>query len=445
MGTVLTIITSAYYFIQFHRITLLYFLFIFLIPFLPRYIGLGVGEEGFSLSLIRILLMILFISFVISFTQNKGYILNRILLVYQKNKILINTLLLLFLLKIISLLLNSNTFPLYIILFNDFLFSIFIFFLTVVIIDSEESIARLVKILFYSYTIVLVLVIIEYIVKYPLLSIFASDQMTLLEDVSQGYVKDDGRYRVSAGFDNPIPLGEYLTILFPLIISYINKNKYSLGLMLIYSLLFIFAVYATGSRAAILMSAIMVYLYVMFKLYKSNQTVRIIMYIFNFIIAGFAVYFTYTFISGLISGFSGSFLAYSSSEERSSVSRALQYIAIYTKTIEAPLLGFGRVRNASVEFQLGAIDNYYFIVILEVGIIGLFTYLTFNYLLIKIALQQYISGFSNYYLFPILISIVLMILYQILVSVPDVYIFLYIFAALISIMKTIQYNKGEVN
>ncbi len=445
MGTVLTIIVSAYYFIQFHRITLLYFLFIFLIPFLPRYIGLGVGSEGFSLSLVRILLMIVFMSFAVSFMLNREYIIDRILLVYQKNKILINTLLLLFLLKIISLLLNNNTFQLYIILFNDFLFSIFIFFLTIVIIDSEESIERLVKILFYSYTLVLVLVIIEYFLKYPLFSIFASDQMTLLTDVSQGFVKDDGRYRVSTGFDNPIPLGQYLTLLFPLVISYITKNKYSLGLTMIYSLLFIFAVYSTGSRAAILMSGIMVYLYVMFKLYKSNQTVRIIMYIFNFVIAGFAVYFTYDYISNLISGFTGSFLDISSSEERSSVSRALQYISIYTKSMEAPLLGFGRVRNATVEFQLGAIDNYYFVVVLEVGIIGLFTYLMFSYFLVRTALLEYKSIFRNHYLFPVLISTVLIILYQIMVSVPDVNIFLYIFAALISIMKTIQYNKGEVN
>lgn len=445
MGTVLTIVISAYYFIIFHRIKLLYFTFIFLIPFLPRYIGLGVGKEGFSLSLIRILLMILFMLFAVSFMQNSKFIFNRILLVYQKNKLLINILLLFFLLKVISLVLNNNSFPLYIILFNDFLFSIFIFFLTVVIIDSEESIEHLVKILFYSYTLVLVFVIIESIVKYPLLSIFASDQMTLLKDVSEGFAREDGRYRVSAGFDNPIPLGQYLTILFPLVMSYINKRKYSIGLIVVYFLLFIFAIYATGSRAALLMSAIMVYLYVMFKLYKSNQTIRVMMNIFNFMIVGFAVYVTYTFISNLISGFSGSFLEYSSSEERSSVSRALQYIAIYAKSIEAPLLGFGRVRNPGVEFQIGAIDNYYFIIILEVGIIGLFTYLTFNYLVIRTALQQYRSEFTNYYLFPILISIVLIILYQILVSVPDVYIFLYIFAALISIMNIIQNRKGEIH
>lgn len=445
MGTALTILISAYYFIIFHRIRFLYFIFIFLIPFLPRYIGLGVGEEGFSLSLVRILLMILFILFIVSFTQNSKYILNRTVLIYQKNKLLINIILLFFLLKIISLVLNNNTFPLYVILFNDFLFSIFIFFLTVIIIDSEESIAHLVKILFYSYTLVLVFVIIEFIIQYPLLSVFASDQMSLLKDVSEGYVKDDGIYRVSAGFDNPIPLGQYLTILFPLIMSYINRNHYSLGLIIIYSLLFIFAVYATGSRAAILMSAVMVYLYVMYKLYKSNQTIRIIMYIVNFLIAAIAVYFTYHFISNLISSFTGSYLEYSSSRERSSVSRALQYIAIYEKIMEAPLFGFGRVRNPAVELEVGAIDNYYFIIILEVGIIGLFTYLTFNYLVIRTALQQYLSGFTNYYLFPILISIVLMILYQFLVSVPDVFIFLYIFAALVSIMNTTQYNKGGIN
>lgn len=445
MGTVLTMIISIYYFIQFYRITLLFFIFIFLIPLLPRYIGLGVGEEGFSLSLIRILLMVLFMSTVVSFTQNSEYIFKRISLVYQKNNLLINTMFLFFLLKIISLLFHNNTFPLYIILFNDFLFSIFIFFLTVVIIDSEEAMARLVKVFFYSYTIVLIIIIIEFIVQYPLLSIFASDQMTLLDDVSQAFIKDDGRYRVAAGFGNPIPVGEYLVILFPVIISYINKNKYLLIPTIIYSLLFIFAVYATGSRAAILMSVVLAYLYIMFKLYNSGRTARIIVYMFTFIIVSIAFYFTYNYIRDLIMSFSGSFLDYSTSEERSSVSRALQYISIYNKTIESPLLGFGRVRNASVAFDLGSIDNYYFIVILEVGLIGFFTYLAYNYFLIKTALLQYKLQFRSYYLFPILVSTVLIMLYQILVSVPDVNIFLYIFAALISIMNTIQHNKGKIS
>jgi len=126
LGTALTLVVSAYFFIVSYRLQFAYFLFVFLIPFLPKYIGLGVGSEGFALSLKRILLMILFMWTAVSFTQHREHITKRIFLVYRQNKLLINLLLLLFAIKIFSLTINSRELSQYIALVDDFLSSVFI-------------------------------------------------------------------------------------------------------------------------------------------------------------------------------------------------------------------------------------------------------------------------------------------------------------------------------
>lgn len=440
MGTIITVAVSIYYFIISYRLQFAYFFFVFLIPFLPKYIGFGVGGEGFALSLQRILLLILFISAFVSFMQNSKYILKRISLVYQQNKILINLLLVLFVIKVVSLSLNSREFALYIMLFFDFLFSVFIFMMTILLIDSEETIHHLVKIFFYGYTIVLILVVIESILKFPLLSIFISSQIEYIRDYSESFIRG-GSYRVNGSFISPIPLGEYLVIMFPIIVSYMFRSKYSLLLKIIYFLLFVYAIYSTGSRSAILMSGGIVYLYFIILLYRNSKFSRFVAHVLNLIVFVIVLYFVYNYISDLLMNFHGRFDKLGSEESASSTSRALQYVAVYNKMQEAPFFGFGRERNFVTMFNFFAIDNYYFWIILEVGIIGILAYILFLYTLVKTGLDQYKSIDKNYYLSALLIGIILNILYQILVSAPENLIYLYIFAGLICVMKVLQNNK----
>ena len=387
--------------------------------------------------------MILFISIALSFTQNSIYIYKRISEVYRQNKILINLLLLFFIIKVISLSLNSRALPLYIMLFNDFLFSIFIFTLTILVIDSEENIHRLAKIFFYSYTIVLILVLIESVLKFPLLSIFASGQMELTRDYSEGFIRA-GRYRTNGSFANPIQLGEYLVMLFPLILAYMYRNQYTLTLKIGYLLLFMYAIYLSGSRSAILMSALMAYFYLMLTLYKGSRLTRFIAILFNLIIFSIILYFVSDYISNLIMNFSGRFDFISDEGERSSVSRALQYVVIYDKMHEAPFFGFGRERNYLMIFkELHAVDNYYFWTILEVGIIGISVYSFFLYILVRTALSQYKASYRGYYLLALIVAILMSIFYQNLMANPANHIYLYIFAGLISVMKVLQNEKRE--
>ncbi len=445
MGSILTLVVTAYFFIISYKFKFSYLFFVFLIPFLPKYIGFGVGSEGFSLSLKRILLMLLFMAFLLSIIQNKEYIFDRISTVYRQNKLLINLLLLVFILQVVSLSLGKRELSLYIMLFNDFLFSIFIFILTILLINSEDDIHRLAKVFFYGYSIVLVLVFIEYFIRFPLLSIFSSGEMKLDRDYAEAFFRG-GSYRVNGSFLSPILLGEYLIILFPIVMAYINKKKYSLIFKIVFLLFFLFAVYATVSRSSILMTAILFYLYFIFTIYRYDKNVRFFIKLFNAIVIVIVVYIVFNYINDLIINFSGRFDKLGDEDTISSTSRALQYITIYDKMHEAPFFGFGRMRN-NIELLSGAlvgtIDNYYFSLILEVGLIGIFIYLFFLFALVNTALKQYSLPHENYYLFPVLLGILMSILFGFLMAYPANHIYLYIFAGLISVMKVLQNEKKE--
>ena len=412
---------------------------------MPPYLGFGAGEEGYAISLKRILLMILLMSLTLSFTQNMKYISERISLVYQKNKMVINLLLLFFALKVFSLTINSREVSQYIMILMDFLSSVFIIMLTILLINTKESIDHLIKIIFYSYSIVLIFVLIEFILQYPVYGKLASDQIMLLTDASIGLTRS-GMYRVRTSFLNSIVLGQYLAILFPIIVAYIYKNNYSLILKTIYFILFIFAIYSTGSRAAILLAAILVYTYLILNLYRRGQQYRFVVNILNLIVIGVIFYFVFNYINDLIANFHGRFDLLSGGEEtRSSTSRALQYVSVYDKMQEAPFFGFGKERNFVTKFDFFAIDNYYFWVILEVGIIGILIYLLFYYFLIKTALNLYKTSYTNYYLLPILIAILIIISSMFLVQPSDNHIYLYIFTGLISVMKVLQTNENKID
>ncbi len=409
---------------------------------MPPYLGFGVGGEGFAISLKRILLIILLMSLTLSLTQNRKYISKRISPIYQQNKVVINLLLLFFAVKVLSLTINSREISQYIMLFMDFLSSIFIMMLTILLINTKESINHLAKIIFYSYNIVLILVLIEYILQYPVYGKLASDQMMLLTDATTGLVRG-GMHRVRASFLNSIVLGQYLVMLSPIILAYMYKNNYSLLKKIIYFLFFIFAVYTTGSRSSILMSLLLVYLYFMFVLWKRGRLYKFIINLLNLIIISTVFSFIYDFISGLISNFHGRFDLLGDEETISSTSRALQYIRIYDQMHEAPFFGFGRARNYT-EMVGSSIDNYYFWTILEVGIIGITIYLLFLYFSIKTAVKLYKLSYENYYILPIMIAILIIISSMFLIQAPDNHVYLYIFAGLISVMKVLQSNKREI-
>ncbi len=439
MGALLTLVVSAYFLVVSYKLKKAFYFFIFLIPFLPKYIGFSIGMP---ITLKRIILMIFFMAVTISFIQNKEYITKWLSQVYQQNKVLINTLLIFSALKFISLSLGSMELKQYIMLYNDFLLTGFVFILITILVTSEEDIDRIAKMLFYGYVIVLILVLIESFVQHPLFTIFMSGEMSS-KDYSQGVFRGDG-YRAQGSFNTAITLGEYLIILFPIVTAYIYRQKYSFMFKAFFFVLFLYAVYATGTRGAMLIFSILVYIYILMILYnRGTPLTRFLANMLNILIMGIIFYFAYFYVFDLINNFQGRFDLIADQETRSSTSRALQFVEVYKKIQEAPFFGFGRVPNFSI--MLGfLIDNRYFWMLLEVGIIGILVYFFFLFTLAKTAFSLYKSLYRSYYVFPILLGILAYIPYKFLTVGSENLIYIYIFAGLISVLKVLQNEKDKI-
>jgi hypothetical protein len=404
---------------------------------MPKYIGLGVGSEGFALSLSRILLMILLMWTAIAFVQNKASITHRISSIYQQNKLLINLFIVFFLIKIFSLTINSREFSLYIMLFDDFLRTIFIVILTFILIDSEKSIDKLMKIIFYGYAIALIFAYLDAIMKFPPLSVFASAAMKIAETETATFFRD-GVYRVNGSFSGPIDLGQYLVILFPIIRTYINSHRYSLIFKISFYVLTLYAIYSTHSRSAMLMFAILIYLYFIVWIYrKNNKLIRLFGHLLNITLSIVVFYFAFNYIHTLIENFHGRFDLLGDEQTISSTSRALQYIAVYEKMHEAPFFGFGRERNYIEALDLLTIDNLLFWIILEVGLVGVAFYLAFFYQAIKTSKHLYLNKCQIVYIKPLLISFVCIFIYHFLSATANNHLFFYIFVGILCVMNVL--------
>jgi hypothetical protein len=166
---------------------------------------------------------------------------------------------------------------------------------------------------------------------------------------------------------------------------------------------------------------------------------------FNLLIIGVVFYFAFHYINDLIMNFHGRFDEITGGEETiSSTSRALQYVRIYNLMLDAPFFGFGRLINFR-DLLGSAIDNRYFWMIVEVGIIGISVYFLFLFTLAKTVLNLYKSSYNNYYVFPLLISIFSYIPYKILTVGDTNIIYLYIFAGLVCVIKVMQKEKNNMN
>jgi len=436
VGTVLTLVVSAYFLLVSYKLKKAFYFFIFLIPFVPKYIGFNIG---IPLTLKRIILMIIFMVVTISFIQNKEYITKWLSEVYQQNKVLINTLLLFSVLKVVSLSLGSMELKQYIMLYNDFLLTGFVFILTTLLVTSEEDIDRMAKMFFYGFVIVLILVLVESFVKHPLYTIFMSGGMNS-RDYSLGAFREHS-YRAQGSFNTSITLGEYLIILFPIVTAYIYRQKYSFVFKALFFVLFLYSVYATGTRAPVLMFSIMIYIYMLIILYSRGTPItRFTANLLNIVFMSIFFYFAYLYVFDLIHNFQGRFDLISDQEERSATSRALQYVRVYEKISEAPFFGLGRMSNYTDVLKF-TIDNRYFWMLLEVGIIGISVYFFFLFTLVKTAFNLYKSPHRSYYIFPLLLSILVYIPYKFLTVSSENLIYIYIFAGLISVLKVLQKEK----
>lgn len=410
---------------------LLYF-FIFLLPFLPRYIGFGIGQEGSSLSLKRILLLVLLGVTSLFLLQQRKY-LSRVFKVLKANKLLVWIFISVMFIQLASIIINGIAIKSIVLFINDFMMTFFMLFICTMFIRNINDITQLYKVITWSYLLVISLVLIEAVIQHPIYTVFASNQIQVSRDISDAFMRD-GMYRVSASFTNPIVLGAFLVSMFSLILSYVPK-KFILILLPIY----LFCVYMTGSRGAILLTLILFYLYVFFTFGKRNRLFSMLLNILNSILIILIIIFSYVYISDLYNNFTN-YMSFDTASERSDVSRALQFYVILDYIKDAFWLGHGRiVVFEQFKESFGAsLDNYYIRVLAETGFIGLFLYTILMGLIVKYAFD--IAKINKKFL-PISLSVIVLVLYQFLLAIPYMWIYLYAFLGIMFNIK-FQYKRG---
>lgn len=432
LGMVFTTFLSTYFVFVSKNIYNALYLFIFLLPFSPRYIGFGIGQGGSSLSFKRIMLLILLMATSIFLMQHGRYLL-KFVKAYKVNKLVVWMLVSVMIIQLASIVTNGPSIQSFVMYINDFLMTFFMVFIGTLLIQSIKDISKLYKAIAWSYILVIVLVLFESIVHHPIYTIFATDQIQASRDISESFIRD-GMYRVSASFTNSIVLGAFLVSMFPFLLSYLSK-KFLFFIVPIY----MFCVYVTGSRAAVMLTFILLYLYLYFVIKRRSKVLSRLLYFLNIVLTVLTVVFLYYYISNIFYNFTN-YMALETESERSTVSRALQFYVIIDYIKDAWWLGYGRI----VQFQefkdsFGAsLDNYYIRIIAENGFLGLFAYSILIGTIVKYSFS--IVKIDNKFI-PIALSVVILVLYQFFLAIPYMWIYLYIFLGVMINIKT-KYKKG---
>jgi hypothetical protein len=438
MGLLFSGIISFIFILKISRLKNIYFYFILLIPFLPRYIGFGIG--GDALSLKRVFLMLLFILTTVFLIRNTK-LLRDFYKIYKRNLLLLNSIFLFILIKIISEVLNSTGMKPLLMISNDFLFSIFILFITILSIKNDYDIYKIYKIMFLNFIIIVVIASIEFVVSHPIYTVFASGNIESLKDINSIVMRGE-QYRVSGNFVNTLILGQFLVVTFPLVIKYLQALNFKVILIPLFIFLFFSVVYMTDSRSAWLMIVLMMYLYIIISFYNKKILYGRLIYVVNIFLFLGVSYFSFTIISELVTSFSG-FSSQNSAEENSLLSRSIQVVRIFDSTRHSMFFGNGRIVDFALFGQeIGAIDSYFLLVFYETGVIGLSIYLFFLFMIIKLITNLYIKKIIDK---SLVISLILLIVYQFFISIPDNLIYIFIFLGIVLRAEDNWIKKQNVN
>ena len=214
-------------------------LFIFLLPFTPRYLALPVGSENLALSLRRIILVIVIIKIMwMLFTGSKSAW--RAIKAAKKISVFLILIAILYLIKFIATL--HGAFPSGIpYLLNDFLYAGVFVYMALYLLENGTQVYEIIKVVAFSLALTLLLATFGAILGHPLLNGIAQVEVFIRAHVRNplsGHYRNNA-YRVVAGFENPLLLAEFISIvIWPCLAVHVtNARKNIWFLLLPFSLL----------------------------------------------------------------------------------------------------------------------------------------------------------------------------------------------------------------
>ncbi len=414
------------------------YLFIFLIPFSPRYIGIALGDGVLSLKRILIIEMLLLL-FLIALKYPHVVMKN---LRYLKSDSVFKIITLYLAAKFLSTSMESLGNLVY--FFDELIASYCTLFLLLIIVKNIHEVKNVLTCFLLGIISSAILVAIELMNQSPVLAFFAASGVDSAREFGQPFVRD-GAYRVVAGYSNPLLFAEFLCITFPFVLFLWKiRNRHRKCLTCIIALLLFFPLLVlTGSRAGLLIgffSVLLLWFQLVCRKFGGFGYQVLVFLLPVFVsLALTGVYFLYQSTS----------LEFSQgdSSQNSLVSRLRQFEYAVEVFRSHPLLGVGMTQNLIADIdEIKGLDNYWLRVFFEGGLIALFLYALLAYKLIirGLALLFESENDTTKLLAACWVtSVISFFMWKFFVSIPDNNIYLYTLIALLFVFeKNVNYQKN---
>lgn len=378
--------------LMFYRIRLAILVFVFLLPFTPRYLAIPIGAEGLALTGQRVWIGVISVGVLYFLLRgDRLRIVNDFLL---RNRQFILCLFGLLLVKLFSTLINA---PLSALVYfaDEVYFSFFCLLLAAVYFSSLKGMEALLKVIFYSYLVTVCLVIFELLKGAPIFS--GVIELNIAgADVALAGRSRQGSYRVQGLFDGALQLTEFVLLVFPVALYLVSVSRgFEKGIAALGVATIPILIYFTGSRSGLLVGFVGMLVFILGSSWPVLAvSVRRLLILAIFLVAGY--FFIYFY--GLVFEYGGlrsQDMWLYEAEERSLIERAAQYIIIPNLVFGGNYFGFGLRQNYGNELdQIYNLDSYYMRLLLEGGVSALLLFVVSGFYAFK-KLFSFFSGSAS--------------------------------------------------
>lgn len=392
---------------------------VFLLAFMPRYVGIGVGEAGFALTPRRVAMFATVAALAAAFLVQPA-VFARLSGFLRENRWLIVLFVAMYAVKLAATLVNSGVGVNLVYVIDDlllFLVPALCFLLVVRTARDETSVVfGLVLALLFSA----ILATIESIRGDVLLQGLVD---VSVEEAGVGGLTSKVRadtYRAKAMFDNPLLLAEFVCIVWPWACYLWLTGRSLLARWSGFAGLVAapVALYLAHTRSGWLIFAIGVSFFIAVRFWdRSGRLARLplgLAYVAAVAALGLAAYTVADrSLDYLASGFVGS---------QSVVERLSQYVVVAGAWLDSPIIGYGMTRNYGFDLDfLNHIDNYWLRLILEGGTLLVMMFMVFTLTVFLSAMRQRSQAPTREYrlfMTAVCVSIVSFCAYKLFLSMP---------------------------
>jgi len=408
------------------------YLLTFLLPFMPRYLGWGIGEEGLALSPRRIATFACLLGLAGLLILRSGLV-DRLIVFMRQNKFFFLILLALYVAKASATVVNSGLSANLLYVIDDLIISwvpalgLLLFVRTV----QDENL-------------IIVLIVVALAITGSLALIEALKGSVLLQGLVEVSVEEagiggladrirGGFYRSKALFDNPLLLSEFICITWPWAM-YLwavggRSTKYLLGLTAMVAAPA--TLFVTHARSGWLVFLFGIGTYASLRLWgRSSHAGRLAMAILLSVaviaMGGFAYEVLLDPTAYITAGAEGT---------SSLAERLNQYVVVGIAWTESPLLGYGMTRNFTQDLEfLNNLDSYWLRLVLEGGAVSVLLFAAMSAYILVTTFDEYASAPSIEYrrfMTAAFVSLLAFLLYKLFVSMPTNNAYFYIIAVLV--------------